>query len=493
MFSELLKLSAHSLPSVLYSSFPLIASTVSNLLPSGNVKEDLLVTVVSSSRVTGVPIRTTLPQIQPGFLDVGSLVLACLVIMLASGSAIWVRSPAQDTRQYGRIRKEEPPLPPPPPPPPPPAADESGKENAGDDGPGDMNGGDGDDDPQQDVGTDGEDARPADGLATAAAPAPEDPPPPPNDIEEDDDRDDDDVPVVLDSLPWIFLVLMALLIGKRPVPATTTSHSPPVADASEPTLLIQGLLQRPLRPISIGQEQAALSLDPQVFKQVGIAVVAGAPSVAPIRPRVHWLVWRNTFAFLAALPALIFLITIVRLLLPPGTISRIFNVGRLAQEPTPPLSTVAQDEESEPQSPAAPDPTPAHPASDSVPGRTPTDPTDPAAGSASSFPPGRVRAFIRLEALLAGHPAPLAASAIPAPSPAERDVSTQEKRNRMVSVLRPATATRMARYATNFEGSPEKTNQSREKNDRVRAVQREIWAKMRELRLEGAVEDGPQA
>ncbi|KAJ6490601.1 hypothetical protein C8R47DRAFT_1122908 [Mycena vitilis] len=486
MFSELLKLTAHSLPSVLYSSF---VSTVSNILPpSGNVKKDLLVAVVSSSRVTGVPIRTTVPQIQPGVLDVGSLVLACLVIMLASGSAIWVRSPAQDTRQYGRIRKEESPHPPPPPPPPPPAADEFGNENAGDDGPGDMNDGDGDDDPQKDVGTDGQDARPADGLVTATAPAPEDPPPPPNDIEEDDGRDDDDdVPVVLDSLPWIFLVLLALLIGKRPVPATTLSYSPPVADALEPTLLIQGLLQRPLPPISIGQEQ---SFDPQVFKQAGIAVVAGVPSAAPIRRRVHWLLWRNTFAFLVALPALVFLLTIVRLLLPPGTISRIFNVGRVAQQPAPPPSTVAQVEECEPQSPAAPDSTLAHPASDSVPGRTPTDLTDPAAGSASSFPPGRVRAFITLEALLAGHPAPLAASEIPAPPPAERDVSTQEKRNRMVSVLRPATATRMARH---YEGPPEKTKESREKNDRVRAVQREIWAKMRELRLEGAVEDGPHA
>ncbi|KAJ7666132.1 hypothetical protein DFH06DRAFT_1185998 [Mycena polygramma] len=129
------------------------------------------------------------------------------------------------------------------------------------------------------------------------------------------------------------------LLQRRP------SLRPQASEASAPTSVIHGLLKRrpPSPLVDQQQQQLVPDLGLEVFNQGGL-IVSSVPSAAPIRRRLHRIVWRNALPFLLGLPALGLLTTIARLLLPPTNIPRVVDVCRVAQEPLPPPLPIAAPE-----------------------------------------------------------------------------------------------------------------------------------------------------
>ncbi|KAK7063998.1 hypothetical protein R3P38DRAFT_2756800 [Favolaschia claudopus] len=173
--------------SILKSAVSVVGVAISIIAPfvkeGGNSAPAWLPTPTSSHPSRTVPI---IVQGSPSVLFHIALLSACLGIALAATGTLWARN-----CPCGRLSRLPPPGPPaPPPPPPPPPAPNGAGDNAnannndapiGDDG----DGGDHDDDNPFQAG-DVDDAQQDDGLAVAAAPAPEDPAPPPGGVEEDD-------------------------------------------------------------------------------------------------------------------------------------------------------------------------------------------------------------------------------------------------------------------------------------------------------------------
>ncbi|KAJ7940279.1 hypothetical protein B0H13DRAFT_1937377 [Mycena leptocephala] len=435
------KLVSLCLPSRIFSFVPVLAFAVySTLSPIHHVKSQLSAGF-TPSRVSGTPTKVIHIAVQdkPCILTTGALIICCIILCVLAGTWDGVNA------------------------------------NNDDDGAADGNDGGGDVDPQQEAGVDGEDARPEDENATAAAPAPEDPPPPPGEMEEGDD--DDDLAAPEGGLSWFSVLLVGTLVLQflprrwRQTPATGNVKAAYGVvpsfniglDASAPTL-IEGFLQRRSPPNPLGSQltQVTLGLDPEVPTVVQQQALA-AYSVAPVARQIPRPLCWKTFFLLAALPALGFVGTILRLLLPFGTNAgdmAINLVANLQELPLPPVL----EHVGEPEPPLP-----------TIPHLIPLSPSPPATPRRAQLP---------VSPPTTPHLRPIAPSSISPPHQRPlpyRDAATQATCDRMVNLLHHTTALRTARCEIITKGSEE--NAVRERKDRVRKVQARIWKELYELRL----------
>lgn len=292
-----------------------------------------------------------------------------------------------------------------------------------------------------------------------------------------EEGDDDDLAAPEGGLSWFSVLLVGTLVLQflprrwRQTPATGNVKAAYGAvpgfnigpDASAPSL-IEGFLQRRSPPNPLGSQltQVTLGLDPEVPTVVQQGVLA-AYSVAPVARQIPRPLWWKTFFLLAALPALGFFGTILRLLLPFGT-----NAGDVA------INLVANPQE-----------LPLPPVLERVGEPEPPLPTTPRLIPLPPSPPATpCRAQLPVSPPTTPHLRPIAPSPIsprhqrPLPY---RDAATQATCDRMVNLLHNTTALRTARCEMITKGSEENT--VRERKDRVRKVQARIWKELYELRL----------
>ncbi|KAJ7172045.1 hypothetical protein C8R46DRAFT_1032172 [Mycena filopes] len=446
-----------------------VVSCLSFILSSihlGNTSDkDQLSAGSTPSRVSGTPTLTAISQVKPGLALTAFLVILSLGISAATAST-WARSPGP-----GRLHRQ-------PTPDPPPAADEDDEQDniAGDDGEQDGDGG-GEDDPQEDGGVDGgENGGADDGLATAAAPAPEDPPPPAGGIEEDEDRFRRAF-VEDGGFSWgivIFILGHGLLnaaLRKWASSGTKANHRLP--DVQKPTT-IPGLLQRvpkandlqcdalphqaryvvasvrvyerlTLYPSAYYQApiQLAFAFDPDIptlVRQTANNASAFATKTVPTPAKfLQFFSWR-VYLLLVGLPSLGFCIALLLLLGP-------LQAGAI----------VRREEELVPQA----DDDDNHP--------LPTPPTTPRRHRPPPAP----------------HPSPISPLRLRPIAPLPyRDKATQDTCDKMVLFLKDRTAGRQQtrRHRDDAE-------LGRERNERIRVVQRRVWGLIVELRREGAWAD----
>ncbi|KAJ7775192.1 hypothetical protein B0H16DRAFT_1509927 [Mycena metata] len=447
----------------LASVFVFIFSSI--FLSDVNPASDLC-TSSTPSRTSRTPTAVVLQPKDPGLFTTCVLLIACVAITVVSGH--WSRS-----SRSGRLKREEDPAPPPPPPPPPPPLQLPVNPDATDDEDGiNRNDGDGDGEPPQDEGINEQNEPGEDGHANAAAPEPEDPPPPGGLVEEDDD---DWGHFYMDGgLRWLVLLLVGsalVSIVKRSwrkggdskyVKTRSTTIRGLLerqiaaveylaSNAPKAPSMIQGLLQRRPQPTLLAT--GPLHGDP--------ALPAVAPAMtsrtSAARNAGKFFAWRNSYLLLAALPGFAFLVGIIHLLVP--THQRDLDEGGHGEQPAalqPALVDEHVDEGGAEED--APGPEPEPPA-------TPRRHRTPRAPPPSPVSPRRKRQL---------GPLPF------------RDEATQATCRNMLAVLGSATALRMARVDANAKREGE------ERKQRVREVQRKLWALMYELRVENAAVIGEE-
>ncbi|KAJ7149353.1 hypothetical protein C8R46DRAFT_1230456 [Mycena filopes] len=300
----------------------------------------------------------------------------------------------------------------------------------------------GDDDPQEDGGVEGgENGGTDDGLATAAAPAPEDPPPPAGGIEEDEDRFRR--AFVEDGGRETKVKGRLADVQKSATIPGLLRRLPAVND-----LQCDAFLQRASAyyPPAI---QLAFAFDPDipsvVRQTVDRASAFGSQNVSTPAKLLRFFSWR-IYLLLVGLPGLGFLIALLVLL------------GPLQAGP-PPGAIVHREEEVVPQ---------ADDNDDDDPLRFPTPPTTPRRHRPPPAP----------------HPSPISPPRQRPIAPLPfRDAKTQETCDRMVALLKTRTAGREQNRRDRDDAG------ERERNERIRAVQRRVWGLIVELRREGAWAD----
>ncbi|KAJ6575387.1 hypothetical protein B0H19DRAFT_1128409 [Mycena capillaripes] len=206
--------------------------------------------------------------------------------------------------------------------------------------------------------------------------------------------------------------------------------------------------------------------------------------MAPIPRQSLLKVWRGTFLLLAALLGVGFLGAIIRLLLPLGNTSGNVNVVLVEEDPElpapPPPPIVERVPEVE--LPATPRLIPLPPTPPATPRLIALPPSPPATPQLILLPPASPR-------LIPFQPPPNIRQRPPAPLPV-RDASTQATCDRMVALLRHTTAVRNVRQESPAEALEREAQRAH--RIRVHGLQREIWRRLFDLRLEGAadVEEG---
>ncbi|KAJ7172079.1 hypothetical protein C8R46DRAFT_1257880 [Mycena filopes] len=438
-----------SLSSCLVSVVSWFSFVLSSIHLGNTSEKDQLSAGSTPSRVSGTPTLTAISQAKPGLAVTAFLVILSLGISAAAGTH-WARSPGP-----GRLHRQ------PTPDPPPPAGEDDEQDNgdlAEDDGEQDGDGG-GDDDPQEDGGVEGgENGGTEDGMATAAAPAPEDPPPPAGGIEEDEDRFRRAF-VEDGGFSWgivMFILGHGLLnAALRKWASRGTKAKGRVADVPK-AATIPGLLQRLpaakdvkcdalLHQASWAHHQPPpihlVHVPTLVWQIADRASAFGSHSVSTPAKLLGFFSWR-VYLLLVGLPGLGFLIALLVLL------------GPLLQAGPPPAMIVRREEVELVQL--------ADDEDDDDP--LPTPPTTPR----RHRPP-------------APHPSPISPPRQRPIAPLPyRDKTTQDTCNRMVALLKNRTAGRQQNRRDVLDA------EMKERNEKIRAVQRRVWGLIVELRREGA-------
>ncbi|KAK7019298.1 hypothetical protein R3P38DRAFT_2976391 [Favolaschia claudopus] len=423
------------------------------------------------SRVLNPPTPTVeiISQDKPSFSLQATLALSCAAITIITCAATWTRSPAHPPNKYGRLRKAVSPPPGPLPP----------QENAGND----ANANDGADEEEQNDGDGGDNGDPQDGvdandedilydnLATDAAPAPEDPPPPPDNVDEDDG--DDGFLLLNNDLGWLILLVLGRLASKifnrkqaqlqsaHVINPRVTQHPTPminsvdiqspvvksliVADGRQKSSAINGLLRRPCTPPRPPPIKDSPPEPPLFIPTVVQDVDPGLPSATTHRVAHRPLSWTSWF-LLALLPALGFFGSVISLLFTlelETPISQAYNSqqhhtpydqAQTGPELPPPLSRRAQI----------------------------SKPSLSFSASLPTSPPPLPPASPRL---------------VPLPPSPTQDSASKIIRSKVVERIWVETARRLAR-------EPEEDREEAQRKRQLSGLQKEIWRKLYELRIE---------
>ncbi|KAJ7485367.1 hypothetical protein FB451DRAFT_1554303 [Mycena latifolia] len=223
-----------------------------------------------------------------------SALVSPLLSLVGFGLSILGGAPALDRRTQAQLSASFIPSRPPPPPPPPPQTLPPGNDGQDGDSDGDdANGGDGDDNPPQDDAADEDGVRDGDGLAVGAAPAPEDPPPPAGDVEEDGGDTDEPDSLSDSGLSWLLLLLLGKIVT-RPFTGTGKVNI-------ERAIVKPG----PVKPTIVDASASAIH------------------PLSPASPQVRLFPsWAKTYFKLVLIPALVFVLALLRLLLVPPPFNR---------------------------------------------------------------------------------------------------------------------------------------------------------------------------